>query len=73
MGGDKRGARRCGGEFMGRKLVSGWLGLVGDVGWLKGDLGVRLKGETMLGLRGEEGIEDSAFPKINAVSVKLRW
>lgn len=68
MEGDTREARGLWGEVIGRKLVLG-----GDIVRWKGEEGTREKGETNVGLRGEVGVGPSHFPKMNAVSVRLRW
>lgn len=49
------------------------MGLGGDMVRWKGEVGKREKGETNVGLRGEVMVGLSDFPKLNAVSVRLRW
>lgn len=67
-GGDMGALGLCG-EATGRK--SGLAG--GDVTRKMGEVGVREKGETRGELRGEGSLASSAFEKMKAVSVRLRW
>lgn len=68
VGGDTGALGLCG-ELPGQKL-----GLVGgDVARKTGEGGALEKGETRGELRGEDAVLSSAFAKMKAESVRLRW